>query len=261
MVLMTRPPWSTARPVASCSKPLDPLHQLALGQVLALGGVADDVHEADRHLGLGGAAALDAQQPAGRAGEVAAPDVGLEGLDAREHPGGQLGHPDVRVRSLDGVPREQAGLPLREPGVAAAPRADQRGLRVVAEDADPHQVRGQLQRPHVALGEGDRRRRAGGRSRAGATAPSPARGVRRPARPPGRGSGWGRHRGGRPPRRRRSPRGPPRRAGSRSGPARSSGSGDGTSSVRTGPGARRWPTARPRRRPGARRRGVRASRR
>ena len=143
------------------------------------------------------------QQPAGRAGEVAAPDVGLQRLDPRAAPR----RPARPAAPRGPGPRRRR----RRAGWSATPRAGRScGPRCApARPASPrpgcpssHQVVGELQRLDVGLGEGDRVVASGGRSRAAATAPRPSRGVRRPARPPGPGSGSAARRAGAPRRRR-----------------------------------------------------------
>ena len=86
---------------------------------------------------------------------MAAPDVVLQRLDPREHLGGEVGDLADRVVALERDLGEQPGLPLGQPGEAAPPGADQRGLPLRAEDAELDQVVGVLERLDVGLGERD----------------------------------------------------------------------------------------------------------
>ena len=134
---------------------LHPVDQLVVGEGLALPGVADDVDEHHGRAG-GGADAAEAglaEQPVGGAGEVPAPDVGLQLLDVRQHHVHQLREPLLRVVPFDRAPGEQADLPLGEPGEAAAPGADQGRLRVGRQDAEGDELLGALQRLEVGVGE------------------------------------------------------------------------------------------------------------
>ena len=110
--------------VASCSKRSTHSTSSASSRLLALGGVADDVDEADRQLRLGvGSGELGASSSRlGGAGEVAAPDVGLQRLDPGQHVGGELGEPAVRVGALGGEAGEQAWSATPRAGRSCGPR-------------------------------------------------------------------------------------------------------------------------------------------
>ncbi len=153
MFLITRPPWSTTSPEHSASKYSSHSTSSVSSSSLLREVKPTMSTKATASLRGVGPGRVAGHQPHAGAGQVAAPDVVLQRLDPRQHLGGEVGDLLDGVGALEGDVGEQPGLPLGQPGEAAAPGAHQGGLPVGAEDAELDQVVGVLERLDVGLRE------------------------------------------------------------------------------------------------------------